>query len=395
MKIINLQAENFKRLKAVDITPGEGNTVVIGGRNAQGKSSVLDAIMATLAGKKGAKDLSRPIRDGETSAEVTVELEDLTVTRRWTAAGSTVTVSPRGSSSKLTSPQAVLDKLIGTLTFDPLAFAESDAKAQVATLIDLIGREQFAEIATARQAAYDERTEANRAVKSSEKTLEHFESRLPAARPKPFEEVNVADLVALERQVRRKVNLRAEWDDAEAQIAELRELQAQIVEQASQLPDGDADVLLARIDSAAEHNQLVRQFQQVDELKAPLEEARGRSDDLTHYIADLDKRRAELITKAKLPVEGLAFDDEGVTFNGVPFHQASAAERLKVSVGMAMALNPELKVICVRDASLLDDDSKRALAAMATEHDFQIWIEVVGTPANGVGVIIEDGMVQA
>ena len=42
MKIIELQAENVKRLKAVDITP-DGTLQVIGGRNAQGKSSVLDA----------------------------------------------------------------------------------------------------------------------------------------------------------------------------------------------------------------------------------------------------------------------------------------------------------------------------------------------------------------
>lgn len=81
-------------------------------------------------------------------------------------------------------------------------------------------------------------------------------------------------------------------------------------------------------------------------------------------------------------------------FNGVPFVQASAAERLKVSVAMAMALNPELRVICIRDASLLDDDSKRALMALAEEHDYQIWYEVVGDGGE-VGVVIEDGEVQS
>ena len=37
MKIIELQAENVKRLKAVEITP-DGTLQVIGGKNAQGKS---------------------------------------------------------------------------------------------------------------------------------------------------------------------------------------------------------------------------------------------------------------------------------------------------------------------------------------------------------------------
>src|SRR4051812_37263172 len=63
MKIISLHAENVKRLKAVDITP-DSPTVVIAGKNGQGKSSVLDSILLALAGKDAAKLMTRPIRDG-------------------------------------------------------------------------------------------------------------------------------------------------------------------------------------------------------------------------------------------------------------------------------------------------------------------------------------------
>ena len=42
LHIVSLEIENVKRLSAVQITP-DGSTVVIGGDNAQGKSSVLDA----------------------------------------------------------------------------------------------------------------------------------------------------------------------------------------------------------------------------------------------------------------------------------------------------------------------------------------------------------------
>ena len=82
MKIIRLTAENVKRLRAVEITP-DGTLQVVTGRNAQGKSSVLDAIWLALGGGTAARDTPRPVRDGEERASVTLDLGDLTVTRTW------------------------------------------------------------------------------------------------------------------------------------------------------------------------------------------------------------------------------------------------------------------------------------------------------------------------
>ncbi|KKL50685.1 hypothetical protein LCGC14_2303040, partial [marine sediment metagenome] len=80
-------------------------------------------------------------------------------------------------------------------------------------------------------------------------------------------------------------------------------------------------------------------------------------------------------------------------YQDVPFGQCGAAERLRVSVAMAMAANPDLRVIRVTDASLLDDNNRAIIDEMAKEHDFQIWLEIVGAE-EGVGVVIEDGMVK-
>ena len=46
--VLHLRADNFKRLRAVDVRPN-GSVVEIAGRNGQGKSSVLDAIMAAIS----------------------------------------------------------------------------------------------------------------------------------------------------------------------------------------------------------------------------------------------------------------------------------------------------------------------------------------------------------
>ena len=48
IKINKLEIENVKRVKAVKVEPSQNGLTVIGGRNKQGKTSVLDAIAWTL-----------------------------------------------------------------------------------------------------------------------------------------------------------------------------------------------------------------------------------------------------------------------------------------------------------------------------------------------------------
>jgi len=399
MKITRFEAENFKRLRAVDITPNPGDgTVIIGGRNAQGKTSVLDGIMAALAGRAGSKELVRPIRDGENKARVVVELEDLIIERKWTPSGSTLTVGPKDGVSRLNSPQAVLDKFIGALSFDPLKFAESEPKAQVATLINIIGREAFDEIADRRRGAYDMRTEVNRQVKSIKARRDAL-GAVPEVQP-----VDVAEVTNRFLDAQRRDQARLDWDRLQRQIEDLQAQQAEVVEKGQAialryLVGGvdtleEADVLREQIRYAEVRNRQAREYDQAIELEEELAAQEQEAARLTSLVNAADEERAALIANSPLPVPGLGFDEDGVTLNGVPFVQSSAAERLKVSVAMAMAFNPELRVICIRDASLLDDDSKRALAAMAEEHDYQIWLEVVGDPGE-VGVVIEDGEVQS
>lgn len=383
--IKKLQAENFKRIKAVEIE-ANGESVVIGGNNAQGKSSVLDAIQAAIAGRKGVKEIPRPIHDGASKAKVVLELDDLVIERTWSASGTQLKVKPKGTNATMNSPQAVLDKLIGSLSFDPLEFAEAEPKKQVAVLIDLIGRERFDQLAQDRRTNYDERTEVSRMVKRYQAEL----AGLPET--EAVEKVDVAETVELLQQVEQKARLRARWQEIENDILALREEQQVIVTSAASLPDGDPQALREAIADAGKTNELAAAHGRRVEVQSLLEAETATVTALTERIQKIDQDRANLIASAPLPIPGLAFDDEGVVYNGVPFVQASAAERLKVSTAMAMALNPELKVICIRDASLLDSSSTAALHAMAAEHGYQLFLEVVGE--GEVGIIIEDGMVK-
>jgi predicted ABC-type transport system involved in lysophospholipase L1 biosynthesis ATPase subunit len=108
---------------------------------------------------------------------------------------------------------------------------------------------------------------------------------------------------------------------------------------------------------------------------------------LRAYKADVQKN-------AKFPVADLGFGDGEVIYKGLPLSQASDAEQLRVAVAIAMAANPKLRVIRVRDGSLLDSGGLALLEDLAKERDFQVWVETVSEDKN-IGVHIEDGTVVA
>lgn len=390
MHIVRFEAENYKRLKAVEIVP-DGNTVVIAGRNAQGKSSVLDAIWATLAGKDGAKQTTRPIRDGEVKARVVIELEDLRIERRWTQAGSNLTVGPRDGKAKFNSPQAILDGLIGKLSFDPLAFANADAKAQRAQLLALTGLQEQVDLIDGKRAgAFRERTDVNRDLKR----LQARYDALGEDVPEMANRVNTAVLAEELVTARRRDDLARQWSDLNQQIHDLQVRLDEVAAEGRRLPGTRGiDELTTLLEGADAANRRAEQYEAWVELGREVEDARHASEELTQRISEFDQDKVDLLARADLPVDGLSVDDEGVLLNGIPLAQASAAERLRISVAMAMAANPEVRVICIKDASLLDEESMAMLTKLAVDKDYQIWYERVGNDAGEVGVVIEDGMV--
>ena len=106
----------------------------------------------------------------------------------------------------------------------------------------------------------------------------------------------------------------------------------------------------------------------------------------------MDAAKAEALAGASFPIDGLAFDESGVTYQGVPFSQASSAEQIRVSLAMAMSLNPKLRVIRILDGSLLDADNLALITEAAVTADYQVWIERVSDPSE-TAVVIEDGEV--
>ncbi len=402
MKIVSLTAENVKRLKAVHIEP-DGTLQVITGRNAQGKTSVLDAIWLALGGGDAMRDNTKPVRDGEDTASVRLDLGDLVVTRTWKKGATTLDV--RGADgAKFTSPQTMLDALIGRLSFDPLAFTRLSAREQVAALLDLVDiGVDLDELAAKRQSLYDQRAEIGRQGKAIGDV--QVDKSLPA------DERSASELLAsirkaqefnreIELQDRRRVDMETRADDLARRIQELQDELADAEKQAAEAmaylgshEAQDTTAMESELSSLEETNASIRANNTAREASERKAKLAAEYEAKTKAIDALDTKRDKALAAAKFPIDGLGFTDDGVTFNGVPFGQASAAEQIKVSLGMAMALNPELRVIRIMDGSLLDADSMEAIATMAGDGDYQVWVERVAD-GSGVGVVIEDGEVS-
>jgi DNA repair exonuclease SbcCD ATPase subunit len=185
MKIVSLEAENVKCLKAIEIKP-DGNLVVIGGDNGNGKSSILDSIEYALAGGKHIPE--KPIREGQEKARIVLDLGDLQVIRTFTKNGTNLVVKSKEGAT-FPSPQDMLNKILGNLSFDPLEFVRMDNRQRIETLKKLVGID-FTELNNRYKAAFDKRTDTNRRGKE----LKAQYDSLPFHKDVPDKEVSVSEL---------------------------------------------------------------------------------------------------------------------------------------------------------------------------------------------------------
>lgn len=177
---------------------------------------------------------------------------------------------------------------------------------------------------------------------------------------------------------------------AEKMDADANALKSKL-ESSGPLPDPvDLSALRAEMDAAKRVNRQINDKRCRTEIEAVAEQLEAKSQALTTAMDVRAKQRLDAIGAAKMPVDGLSFGDGTVTFNGLPLDQASDAEQLMISTAIAAALNPKLRVLRIRDGSLLDEEAMERLAAFAEERDFQIWIERVDSSGQ-IGFVLEDG----
>lgn len=413
-KIVEFQAENTRVLKCVRIVPdADSNLVVIGGDNGAGKTTVLDDIDLIFSGAK--KSPALPIRVGQTTAKATVKLSNgMEVTREWDAKGTRVVL--RGPDGKKIpgGTQGLLDAMFSAVAFDPLEFADRmDGKKQAEVLRGLVGLD-FSELEATRAKLYTEREDEGRTLRAAEGQLAGMAE---APEGTPDDEVSVSSLMD-EKSKADKINASADGvereylsrcDEVDRAAKVISRLQDELAEAESRWADAvsrrdgfkeekeraahvDTAPIVEQIRNADAVNRTVRAKKARAAKVVEVERMQAERKAMTDKIEAIDAEKAKRLAAVKWPVEGLGFNSDGVTYNGVPFAQASKAERYKVSVAIGAQCNPELHVMLARDASLLDDKTLALLAGLAKEHDLQLWMERVSDRDPGA-IVLEDGEV--
>jgi len=397
MLIHLLRVENLKGVKFLEIEP-EDNIIVIAGNNGAGKTSALDAISWGMSGGDNI-EAKIPIREGENEARVVIELDEIIVKRIWNEKSKNgyLTVTNK-EGIKFDSPQTMLNKLIGKISFDPLAFSRMKEKEQRELLLDLLNiKEQLLELDSKKLLAYEERTIINRKVKELEIQIKNA----PLPREElPNKEISISELSA---KLKNSVDNNNIMDRLNSDIFNKKErvieLQEEIKKLDREIRDNDLklrdmkEINISEIENeiakAESINNEIRQREEYLELSNQLKDVVGKSDKKTAVIESVEKEKLAILKNSKKPIDGLEVNDEYVSYNKIPFVQLSSAEQLKVSLAIAMETNPTLKVIRITDGSLLDDANMDFIDKEAKEKKYQIFIERVSVDKFADIVMVE------
>lgn len=437
MHIIGLVAENYKRLRIVEITP-KGRVVQITGKNGQGKTSVLDAIWSALVGSRAIPE--KPVRKGAEKARIRLDLGDFILTRVINTNGSHTLKLENAKGTTVSTPQSILDKLLGELTFDPLEFIHMKPAQQVELLRKVAKIELDIDAMNAADSKdYDERTNLNRDIKRLEVEAVGItvQDGLPAEKINEAEiitklnsasaenaqaqeafrakqklgvavgmarsavtkndnlaEGKKAEIAALERQLKAAKDALKSVEAARADLlAKVEEAEKAYAE----APEG-TPIDIAALTQELQHAQLVNRELEKRTRRQGVEDQlrvkKAAAEKLTRSMEDRAEQKRTALQNAAMPVAGLALDENEVTFNGIPIAQLGEAEQIRISASIAMAANPRLRILRILHGESMDEDGLKILAEMAEANDFQIWMAKVDSSGK-VGIVMEDGMVKA
>lgn len=407
IKINKLEIENVKRVKAVKIEPTPTGLTVIGGKNNQGKTSVLDSIAWALGGKRFQP--SQAQREGSIlPPTLKVQLSNGLVVER----------KGKNSDLKITDPngakggQQLLNEFVEELAIDLPKFMESTGKEKAQTLLKIIGvGDQLVKLEIEEQELYNQRRTIGQIADQKQKYADEqiFYQEAPKELVSPSELIKQQqDILARngENQRKRERVEQIKWTVSSLQ-SEVAALEKQLQNKKISLDQSMNDLNIAQMDAIDLHDESTAELEasisDIDEINRKVranldkekaeEDAKGYREQyeaLTAKINEIRNAKFELLNKADMPLQELSVENGELIYKGYKWDNMSGSDQLKVATAIVRKLNPKCGFVLLDKLEQMDLD---------TMNEFGHWLEQEGLQAiatrvstgDECSIIIEDG----
>lgn len=409
MKIKKLEIHNIKGIQNVEVY-ADPDLNEISGDNGEGKSSLLDSILYAIGGGKNIDD--HALRIGQKKGEINIDLGEFIIKRTFTEKGSYLKVTGKDGSLK---NQSDLDKFFDIIAFDPLRFANAKTQEQKEMLFSLMSAADKQKVGHYTKTV--EELSQDRTLKGREK-----KNFTVADLPEDVEPLDIGDLlnkiadissqnIEAEEHNKKLNNINesicqneSDIIDFENEIKSLHESIKTVSKKNKELREWseehcrmtriDDSELKEKLNSAEETNKKADEYERISESNKQGEVLAKEYDDLTERIKKGKVAIQDIYKNGSLPFKEVLIEDDQVTFKGKDIKNLSSAEKIKLSTGIAVAMNPDLKIIIVKDGAMLDKKSFNVLKKFVADKGFQLWIETVGEGNSENAIIIKEGVIN-
>lgn len=407
IKINSLELENVKRVKAVKLEPTASGLTVVGGKNNQGKTSVLDAIAWALGGAKYKP--SQAQREGSlVEPQLHIELSNGIVVERLGKNGSLKVIDPSGQKGN----QSLLDSFISQFALDLPKFMEADKNTKAKILLQIIGvGDQLSVFDKQESELYNRRTEIGRIADQKKK----YADEMVQWDGVPEEIVSAAELIQQQQEIlarngrnqelRNQVNnleaqktlLEQRIEEAQKTLNAMHEQFAELMEKlsiantnAKDLQDestAELEESIANIDST---NAKVRDNLNKQRAQEEADEYKRQYGDLTTQIEDIRKARMELLNGVEMPLDELSVQDGELIYKGQKWDNMSSSDQLKVATAIVRKTNPQCGFVLLDKLEQMDIDTMNEFGKWLQDNNLQAIATRVST-GDECSIFIEDG----
>lgn len=399
-KITSLELENIKRIKAVQITPTASGLTIVGGKNNQGKTSVLDAIMWILGGDRYRP--SEPHREGSVTPPYgKITLSNGLVVERKGKNSDLKVIDPSGNRAG----QQLLNEFISQFALDLPKFMNGNNKEKANTLLQVIGvGDKLYELDQKEKELYNQRHTIGQIGDQKKK----YAAELPVFPEAPSELISASELIHQQQEILAR---NGENQKKRNQLAELEAHSSQLQKQIDQLVMEQArvkkDLEIARMDAEDLHDESTAELEKnisdieeinrkvrvnLDKEKAETEaqEYLQKYDEFSVLLEEVRSERTDLLKGSNLPLEGLSVEDGELTYKGFKWDNLSGADQMKVGVAIVRKLNPKCGFVLLDKLEQMDMDTLNEFGAWLQQENLQVIATRVST-GDECSIIIEDG----